>query len=518
MNGFVKQSVAVVATSILAFAGMTAAVAAGPTVQGAGSTWSQIAVDQWRADVKTKLGLNVNFTGNGSSAGRALYVAGKVDFAVTEIPFSKEGEPGVVAGQSEVKALNDASKTYQYFPIVAGGTALMYNLLDATGKRITNLQLSPSTLAKIFTGKIKNWNDPAITADNGGRALPSRAVVPVYRSDGSGTSAQFTAYLALQQGSIWSPFAKANGIPSSAGTSNFPNVPGFVGQSGSDGVANYVANKSTGVGAIGYLETGYAVQRGFPVAAIRNKSGKYTLPTPENVSIALQAARLNSDNTQILTGVYNNADPTAYPISSYSYMVTPKGSGLPADKGQILSKFVKYFACDGQQKASVLGYAPLPPTLVQVVFSAIQNIPGHIDVPAKPTASNCNNPTFQGKIGSNANSAGTSTGGSSGGTGGSSGGTGGTGTGASGSGTTTIDGSGTTDGTGLTGDGGTVGNGEAGLQAVNLNVSPQGSSVALPAIIVLLVAIGPAVGLLMYRRFANGQGIRKWKFKNGNNG
>ena len=170
----------VLSGATLLFANVTAAQASGAAIYGAGSTWSQIAVDQWRADVKSKLGLNVDYTGNASSAGRAMYIQGKVDFAVSEIPFSKEGEPGVVDGQAEVTALNAEQKPYQYFPIVAGGTSLMYNLVDASGHRITNLQLSPDTIAEIYTGKIKNWNDPAITTDNGGHALPSKTIVPVY--------------------------------------------------------------------------------------------------------------------------------------------------------------------------------------------------------------------------------------------------------------------------------------------------------------------------------------------------
>jgi phosphate transport system substrate-binding protein len=496
-------------TGLLLLGVVSAAEAGSPTVQGAGSTWSQIAVDQWRADVKSKLGLKVNYTGAGSSTGRSLYIAGKVDFAVTEIPFSKEGDAGIVSGQAEVTALDAQRKTYQYFPIVAGGTAMMYNLLDATGKRITNLQLSPETIAQIFTGKIKNWSDPKITADNGGHALPAHAITPVVRSDGSGTSAQFTTFLAKQQAGYWAPFANDNGIPATVGTSNFPVVSGFVGQTGSDGVANYVANRSTGVGAIGYVETGYALQRGFPVVAVKNKSGHYVLPTPVNVSTALQAARLNPDNTQILTGVYNNSDASAYPISSYSYMVTNKDTGIPEDKGAVLSSFIHYFACEGQQKASVLGYAPLPPVLVQVVFDAIRHIPGHIAIPAKPTAANCNNPTFHGQIGANANSAGSSTGGgTTGGTGtgtdtgtGTTGGTGtgtgtdmGTGTtGGTGTGTGTDMGTGTTGGTGLTSN-------ESAVQAVTIKVEPQGSKAVWPAAIVLLAIIGPALMVAGYRK------------------
>jgi len=494
-----------------------------PTIQGAGSTWSQIAVDQWRADVKSKFGLKVNYTGAGSSAGRSLYIAGKLDFAVSEIPFSKEGDPGIGDGQAEVTSLNATQTTYQYFPIVAGGTALMYNLLDKSGKRITNLQLSPATIAQIFTGKIKNWSDPKITADNGGNALASRVVTPVVRSDGSGTSAQFTRFLASQQSAYWAPFANANGIPANDGTSNFPVASGFIGQTGSDGVANYVANLSTGIGAIGYVETGYALQRGFPVAAVKNKSGHYMLPTPVNVSTALQAARLNPDNTQILTGVYNNTTSNAYPISSYSYMITAKGNGIVEKKGAVLSSYIHYFACEGQQKASVLGYAPLPPVLVQVVFNAIRNIPGHISIPEKPTAANCNNPTFHGQIGANANSAGSSTtggstgggsagggsagGGTSGGTttGGSTGGAGtDTGTGTTGGtgtdmGTGTTGGTGTDMGTGTTGGSGFTSN-ESAVQAVTIKVEPQGSKAVWPAAIVLLAIIGPALIVTGYRK------------------
>ncbi|MBU6347065.1 MAG: phosphate ABC transporter substrate-binding protein PstS [Actinomycetales bacterium] len=506
MKSAISKIVTVSFATVLGLSTATVAIADTPTIQGAGSTWSQIAVDQWRADVKSKLGLKVNFTGSGSSAGRSLYVAGKVDFAVTEIPFSKEGDAGVVAGQAEVTALEAAKKTYQYFPIVAGGTALMYNLKDSTGKQITNLQLSPETIAQIFTGKIKNWSDPKIAQDNGGNALPSLAITPVVRSDGSGTSAQFSAFLAKQENGIWAPFAQSNGIPTTVGTSNYPVATGFVGQTGSDGVANYVANRSTGVGAIGYVETGYAVQRGFPVAAVKNKAGKYVLPTPENVSIALQAARLNPDNTQILTGVYNNTNPNAYPISSYSYMVTNKDTGLPADKGAVLSQYVKYFACEGQQKAAVLGYAPLPPVLVQVVFDAITHIPGHIKIPAKPTAENCANPTFKGKLGAGANNAGTSGTGGFNGTGSGTGTNGtGSGTGTTGSGTGTgTNGSGTgTNGSGTITSGGQISN-ESQVQAVEITVSPQGSSVVWPAALVFLIILGPAIALGLYRRLSAG--------------
>src|SRR5262249_43090942 len=150
-----------------------------------------------------------------------------------------------------------------YLPDVAGGTSFMYNLRDAEGHRITNVRLSQSTLAKIFTRAITNWSDPAIAADNG-TALPDRPITPVIRSDGSGTTAQFTAFLYKQENSIWCAFAVPNGVSPCTSTPNFPPSSGFIAQNGSDGVANYVAGESTGPGAITYVETSYALQRGFP--------------------------------------------------------------------------------------------------------------------------------------------------------------------------------------------------------------------------------------------------------------
>jgi hypothetical protein len=183
----------------------------------------------------------------------------------------------------------------------------------------------------------------------------------------------------------------------------------LVGQSGSDGIANYVAQPGIGVGAIGYLESAYAVQRNFPVVAVKNHAGKYVLPTSHAVSTALAAATLNADRTQNLGAVYTNPSPLAYPISSYSYMITPKTStdpqdlGLSADKSAVLGKFMLYFACEGQVSASLLGYSPLPKNLVSIVFDAVRGLPaGHPDAPAAPTSANCKNPQMTGDLGAGA--------------------------------------------------------------------------------------------------------------------
>jgi phosphate transport system substrate-binding protein len=367
---------------------------AATAITGAGSTWSQIAVDQWRADVASR-GLSVNYQGVGSTSGRVFYYQDQVDFAVSEIPFQKEvrDSEGNVIYYDEVSRA--AHRPYAYMPIVAGGTSFMYHL-DINGKRVTSVNLSGDAVAKMFTGVIKFWDDPAVKATNPTLPLPHLAVRPVIRSDGSGTSAQFTAYMANKAPGVWNAFCSRVGInlnPCPA-TSLYPAFDGAVAQQYSDGVAGYVAS-SYANGAITYVEYGYAKQRGYPVANLQNNSGFFVQPVAAAVSLALKGATFNPDGTQNLAGVYNNPDRRAYAMSSYSYLIVPTNTAKPfnADKGATLGAFILYMVCAGQQKAEQLGYAPLPPNLVQNAFAAEQKIPG---APKPPAVTDCHNPTIDG--------------------------------------------------------------------------------------------------------------------------
>ena len=375
---------AAVAIGAIAASSMYAAPSAHASVvvNGAGSTWSSIAVDQWRADV-SRFNININFNAVGSTAGRTFFIQKQVDFAVSEIPFQaayKDSSGTVVS--NEVDQVQKSGRTYAYMPIVAGGTSFMYHL-DVAGQRLRNLQLPPDTIAKIFTGVITKWNDPAIVASNPGVPLPAISIKPVIRGDGSGTTAQFTAFMASQTPSVWNAFCQKSGVGSPCpATSLYPDFSGAVAQNLSDGVANYVA-ASYNNGAITYVEYGYARARNYPVVSVKNRAGQYTQPTAFNVTRALNGATLNSDNTQNLGGVYTNSDPATYPVSSYSYMIVPTNAAPPfsAAKGKALSNFVQYFACAGQQKAERLGYAPMPRNLVVAAFSAASKIPGADPMP-----------------------------------------------------------------------------------------------------------------------------------------
>jgi phosphate transport system substrate-binding protein len=364
------------------------------SIDGAGSTWVQIALDQWRADV-ARQGLSVNYQGVGSTSGRVFYYENQVDFAASEIPFTKayRDSTGTVVTNEVALARH---RPYAYMPDVAGGTSFMYHL-DINGQRVTNLRLSPAVVANIFTGNVTNWSDPSIRADNPKLRLPNLPIRPIVRSDGSGTTAQFTAFMASQTADIWNAFCAKVGLNVNpcGSVSLWPDI-NATAQQFSDGVADYVAAPYNN-GAITYVEYGYAKNRGYPVASVLNKAGYFTQPTALNVSIALKGARLNGDLTQNLQGVYNNPDPNTYPVSSYSYLIVPTSTARPfsTEKGTTLSKYILYMVCAGQQKAEQLGYSPLPPNLVQAAFDVVRRIPGHVD---PPPLNQCANPTISGEF------------------------------------------------------------------------------------------------------------------------
>jgi phosphate transport system substrate-binding protein len=166
-----------------------------------------------------------------------------------------------------------------------------------------------------------------------------------------------------------------------------------VGQTGSLGVSGYVAQDQAN-GSLTYVEYSYAVNQGFPVVKMKNSAGYYVAPTASNVAVGLLGASINSDLTQNLSGVYNNKDKRAYPLSSYSYMVVPTavGGSFSEEKGKSLSAFANYFLCEGQQQAEALGFSPLPINLVKNGLAQVKKIPGAVT--ASIDITKCNNPTF----------------------------------------------------------------------------------------------------------------------------
>ncbi|MCW2780461.1 MAG: phosphate transporter substrate-binding protein PhoT family [Marmoricola sp.] len=359
-------------------------------IEGSGSTWSQVILQQWISDVNP-LGMQVTYNGSGSSQGRKDFANNVTDFGISEIPFQ---------GTDPVTHQADTSngRAYAYLPIVAGGTAFTYQL-KVGGKLVRNLRLSGETLAKIFTLKITNWNDAAITADNNGHALPSLPITPVVRSDGSGTTAQFTRYLDTMYPSIWRPYNGQAGL-----TSQYPRKGREIAASGSDQVMNTI-DGAAGNGTIGYVEYSYPLNAHYPVVKVENAAGYFVEPTQYNVAVALTQAQINQDQnspdylTQVLNGVYTYKDSRTYPLSSYSYMIIPTGAKdqrMTTAKRQTIADFLYYSLCQGQSKAGPYGYSPLPLNLVQAGFSQISKLKtadSAVDLTNRSVTS-CNNPTF----------------------------------------------------------------------------------------------------------------------------
>lgn len=360
-------------------------------ISGEGSSWAAGFIDAMRVNVK-QFGITVDYNPSGSSVGRKNWLNGTVDFAASDIPFQFKPEDGSAPE-------NPAGGSYAYIPVTAGGTSFMYNL-KINGRRVTNLRLSGENVAKVFTGTIKKWSDPAIQTDNPGLTLPDRAVVPVVRSDGSGSTAQFTLWMIKQHGRIWQEYCeRSRRAPACGFTSFYPTVSGMIAQSGDVGVAGYVA-QNFAEGAIGYVNYSYALGAQFPVAKVLNSAGYYTEPTPENVAVSLLRARINTDSasanylTQILDDVYSDRDPRNYQLSSYSYFILPtKVRGqFTAEKGRTLGAFSYYSMCQGQQQSASLGYSPMPINLVEASFEQIRKIPGVVAQDIDITK--CKNPTF----------------------------------------------------------------------------------------------------------------------------
>lgn len=392
----------------LVFTAFSAGLAGAPSaladnyvpISGDGSTWAQNAIQQWVTDVK-QYGMRINYNGTGSGQGRNDFLKQTVDYAVSDIPFQTNPTDG--------SAPEDPGKTpYAYMPIVAGGTAFMYHLTIG-GKRVTNLRLSGDNIAKIFTGTITLWSDPAIAKDNPGLTLPAEKIVPVVRSDSSGSSAQFSIWMQQQEPAIWNAYYQKLGKGNAGGeTSYWPTSGSMIAQSGDLGVAGYVA-QSYGEGSIGYVEYSYALNAGYPVAKMLNKAGYYVEPTSNNVAVALTKAKINNDAsnpatylTQDLSQVYTFTDPRVYPMSSYSYMILPTNANrqnFSTDKGKTLAAFAQYFMCQGQQNAAKLGYSPLPVNLVMAGLEQIEKVPGETVLPAGKQVGlsdvkGCNNPTL----------------------------------------------------------------------------------------------------------------------------
>jgi ABC-type phosphate transport system substrate-binding protein len=381
-------SLCAIATVVVLAAEPAGAVTYVP-ISGAGSAWSANAVNQWIAET-AQYGIRVSYAPTGSLDGRLQFLAGTVDFAASDIPFQSHPMDG---SAPEIPA----SGSYGLVPITAGGVAFAYSLSVPGFGAIKNLRLSAVDVAKIFTGVITNWDDPALAADNPGLSLPNLQIVPVTSSVAAGTTLAFTTWLEAEYPALFADYCTAHGVSSTACS---PGVfyPPFVGvsQGGDLGIAGYVNSTNGAIGYVNNMETLFFPQ--LAVAKILNAAGYYTAPTATNVALSLLAATVDTTDTdpslyqtEQLGGLYTNPDPRTYVFSYYGYLIAPTVAGsFTTAKGTTLSAFAAYDLCQGQQDASALGYAPLPINLVEAGITQINRIPGAVALDLQT----CNNPTF----------------------------------------------------------------------------------------------------------------------------
>jgi phosphate transport system substrate-binding protein len=323
------------ATAALAFSSLAAPMAVwAADLSGAGATFPYPVYAKWADAYKKETGVGLNYQSIGSGGGIKQIKAKTVTFGASDAPL-----PG--------KELDESGLAQ--FPMVMGGIVPVVNL---DGIKSGDLVIDGPTLAKIFLGDIKKWDDPAIAKLNPSVKLPAQAIAIVHRSDGSGTTYNFSYYL-----SEASPDWK-----SKVGTNTAVQWPAGIGAKGNEGVANNVANTK---GAVGYVEYAYALQNKLTYTKMVNKSGKTVSPTAE----AFQAAAANADwNSQPGFGVIlaNQPGDKAWPMTAATWILIYKQPTDTAATGEAL-KFFAWAYKKGAKTAEELDYVPMPDKVVKDV-------------------------------------------------------------------------------------------------------------------------------------------------------
>ncbi|MBT8228434.1 MAG: phosphate ABC transporter substrate-binding protein PstS [Dactylosporangium sp.] len=331
--------------------------ASGPTIDCAtgtltaqGSTAQKNAMDEWiKAYQQQCTDAQINYQGTGSGAGIQAFIGGTADFAGSDSAL-KDGEEKTKANErcDGGEAVN--------LPMVVGPIAVAYNL-----DGVKDLQLTPSTLAKIFAGAITTWDDATIKADNPDAQLPSTKILAVHRSDSSGTTDNFTAYLSAAAESDWT-----------FGKGKVWKAPGGQAEKGSDGVAGAVKRAS---GTIGYVEWSYAQVNSLGVAKIQNGAGEFTELTGTSAGKAVAGAEIAGTGDDLKLKIdYQTTEAGAYPIVLVAYEIVCTKGG-PADTVDLIKSFLGYtVSTDGQAVLEQLGYAPLPESVRSKVETVVQKL------------------------------------------------------------------------------------------------------------------------------------------------
>jgi phosphate transport system substrate-binding protein len=313
-------------------------------INGAGSTFAAPIYQQWGNELKGQ-GITVNYQGIGSGAGVAQWQNGTADFGASDPALTPDDRSGAKKGEGV------------QVPTAFGAITVSYNV-DGVDK---GLKLDGKTIADIFLGKVKKWNDPEIAGQNSGVNLPGDNITVVHRSDESGTTKGFTQFLAN-----YSPEWK-NG----PGVDKTVKWPTGTGAKGNDGVAAAVKQQK---GSIGYVEEAYALQNNFNTANVKNKAGTYIEPTLASTTAAGDGIDIPAD---LGISIIDSPNPQAYPIASQTFVIVYKDmckAGLDKGTAQRVSAFLNYGLGAGQDVLQQLQYAKLPDALKTKAQAAVDSL------------------------------------------------------------------------------------------------------------------------------------------------
>jgi phosphate transport system substrate-binding protein len=319
----------------------------GGTINGAGATFPAPVYQEWGNRFKQQFGTTVNYQAIGSGGGIAQFTQKTVEFGASDAAMTDD----------EIKA---AAKngTPIHVPTVLGAVTVSYNL-DGVDK---GLKLDGATVADIFLGTIKKWDDPKIKAMNSGVSLPGSNITVCHRSDESGTTKNFTAFLA-----DYSPAWK-NG----PGVDKTVKWPTGTGAKGNDGVAGCVKQTA---GAVGYVEQAYALQNNFTTADVKNRAGQFIAPSLQATAAAGLGAKPPSD---LRFSTIDAPGAKTYPISAVTFLLVYHDlckAGMSQSEAKKVKTWLEYATGSGQKVAPDLQYAPLPSavlTKAKAKVSALQ--------------------------------------------------------------------------------------------------------------------------------------------------
>jgi phosphate transport system substrate-binding protein len=312
------------------------------TLNGAGATFPYPMYSKWFSEYnKLHPDVQINYQSIGSGGGIRQVLNGTVDFGASDGPMSDE-------------QLKQAKTPILHIPTVMGAVVPAYNVPGVSGE----IKFTPEALAGIFLGKIQKWNDPALTQANPGVKLPDQSIIVIYRSDGSGTTFIFTDYLSKISQDWANSVGKGTSVKWAIG----------MGGKGNEGVAGQIRQLQ---GSIGYVELIYAVENKITYGSVKNAAGNFVKASLDSVTEA--AASAKSMPADFRVSITNAPGKTAYPISSFTWLLIPAQAKDPK-KGKIIADFLDWMVADGQKMTSQLSYAPLPEGVVEKVKVAIKQI------------------------------------------------------------------------------------------------------------------------------------------------